>query len=95
MISALGWAQAKAGHEAEALASLAELNALAKSRYVTPWDKAVVFLGLGDTEQALTALLQAYEERCFELTLLLVDPRFEPLRGHKTFLILLQRLGLR
>ena len=44
--------------------------------YASPYDKALVYTGLGNHEQALNYLKQAIEERASWIVLLNVDPRF-------------------
>ena len=46
-IGALGRAHALAGHRKEAKGLLAELDQLAHERYVSPYAKALIYLGLG------------------------------------------------
>ena len=47
-IGGLGWIYALTGRREEAYKQLDELEELARSRYVSPWGRVLVFLGLGD-----------------------------------------------
>jgi adenylate cyclase len=62
-ISSLGYAHAVAGDRAKAEQILLKLDELAKQRYVSPANRAAVYLGLGEKGKALDWLEQAYEDR--------------------------------
>lgn len=82
-----GYAYGLTGRRREALEVLARLEKLSHERYVNPQDFAVVYLGLGDKDQALAWLEKAYEDRSFEVLGfsgllfdgLADDPRFQDL----------------
>jgi hypothetical protein len=67
-----------------------DLQRRGRSGYVSPQLLAVVHLGLGEEEQALSLLEKAYEERAFEVLgfsgaladILLDNPRFRQLLQH-------------
>ncbi|MGE0882810.1 MAG: winged helix-turn-helix domain-containing protein [Blastocatellales bacterium] len=93
-LAALGHAFASAGQKAEAQKILAELQETAKRRYVSPYDLATVYAGLGEKEQALAWLEKAYEDRSGWLALWLkTDPKFDNLRSDWRFRDLLRRIG--
>lgn len=93
-IAALAHAQGVAGKRKEAERLLDELTALAKRRYVSPYDLATVYAGNADTEQTLKFLEKACEERSGWLPLWLkVDPKFNRVRGQARFSALLRRIG--
>jgi tetratricopeptide (TPR) repeat protein len=95
MIASLGRAQAMAGRADAALESLKELDDLARTRFVSAWERAILFLGLRDVDRCFEQLSLAYADRFFDLTLLGVDPRFDEIRGDPRFGVLLQQVGLR
>ena len=95
MIASLGRAQALAGRREDALESLAELANLARTRFVSSWERATIYLGMKEYDQCFDALDQALQDRFFDLTLLAVDPRFDDVRGDRRFDALLQKVGLR
>ncbi len=55
---------------------------------------AARFASIGDTEKAMDALEQAYAERETFLTMVKVDPRFDPLRSDRRFQNLVRKVGL-
>ena len=62
-ISSLGYAHAVAGDRAKAEQILRELDEMAKQHYVSPANRAAVYLGLGDKANALDWLEKAFEDR--------------------------------
>ena len=94
-LAALGYVYATSQQRAEAQKVLAELQALASRKYVSPYDVATIYAGLGESEQALVWLEKAYEDRSGWLALWLkVDPKFDGLRADERFRDLLRRIGL-
>jgi tetratricopeptide (TPR) repeat protein len=73
---------------------LAELLVQAKTAYVSPYDIAVVYGGLGRRDAAFDWLAKAVEVRPFWLSLIKVDPRLESLRADTRFDGLLRKLRL-
>lgn len=57
--------------------------------------KKLVYVGLGEKDQAFQALDAAFQEHSTLLTYLRMDPRFDPLRSDPRFQELLRRVGLR
>ena len=94
MEAALGHAYAVAGRRVEAQRTIERLKAAAESRYISPYSIAVIYLGLGDKEQAFAWLNRAYQERDNWLIYLNVEPRLDPLRSDARFAALLRRVGL-
>jgi len=91
----LGYACGLAGHRTEADRALLKLQELAQRRYVPPLANALVFLGLGQKDEAFQWLDQAYEEHdCRRFAFLNVDPIFDPLRSDPRFDKLRRRMGL-
>jgi len=93
-IAELGRAYAVDGRRGEALRILAQLKQMAQKRYVPPVYVAKVFAALGETDQALSCLNQAFQERSDQLTELRVEPAFDQLRADPRFVDLLRRVGL-
>jgi adenylate cyclase len=62
-VGSLGYACAVSGDRAKAEQILRELEDLAKQRYVSPANRASVYLGLGENEKALDWLEKAYDDQ--------------------------------
>lgn len=94
MKAQLGYAYGVAGRRGEAEKILSELKALAGQRYVSPYDIALIYAGLGDKEQAFASLEKAYQEHARRLWALKVNPSWDKLRSDPRFADLLRRIGL-
>jgi TolB-like protein len=89
----LGQAYARAGQRDEAQKILAHLREEAKSRYVSGYSMALMFMGLGDKEQAIDALERAYREGAGnDLFTIRVDPMLDDLRGEPRFEALAEKI---
>jgi TolB-like protein/Flp pilus assembly protein TadD len=92
--AALGHLYGVAGETAEAHTVLSELTARAERSYVPAYDIALVCIGLGRLDEALTQLYKARQERSGWITYLNVDPRLDPLRADSRFQDLLRQVRL-
>jgi TolB-like protein/Tfp pilus assembly protein PilF len=89
----LGQAYARSGQRDEALKILAHLTEEAKSRYVSGYSMALMFMGLGDKKQAIDALERAYREGAGnDLFTIRVDPMLDDLRGQPDFEALAEKI---
>ena len=88
----LGHAYAASGKRAEARKILRELDQQSKYRYVSPYDRALIYTGLGENDQAL-AWLEEAEEQNVPLHHINVDQRFNYLRSDRRYQQLLRRIG--
>lgn len=93
MISALAHAYAVSGNHSDAQKLLAELEALSKKEYVSPYYVAMVYLGLGKNDLATNWLEKAYDDRSNGLVFLKVEPELDPLRADPRFVSLLHKLN--
>jgi threonine dehydratase len=93
-VAALGHAYAVTGQPATAQRMLARLEQLSRSTYVSPFDVATIYAGLGDRSRTMEWLEKAYEGRVPSLVFLAVDPRFNDLKADPQFRNLLRRIGL-
>jgi serine/threonine protein kinase/Tfp pilus assembly protein PilF len=93
-VSALGHAYAISGQRRLAEESLARLKEQSTHRYVAPYDIAVVYAGLKETDQVFKYLEMAYADRSFWMALLKADPRFDPIRGDPRYQDILRRMHL-
>jgi hypothetical protein len=89
----LGRAYALIGRTKDAHRLLDELDNLAQRRYVSPYGRVLIYLGLDD-ERVFDWLERSYNERAGWLMYLATDPRFDSLRQDTRFRSLLDRLGL-
>ena len=89
----LGQAYARSGQRDEAQKILAHLTEEAKSRYVSGYSMALMFMGLGDKKQAIDALERAYREGAGnDLFTIRVDPMLDDLRGQPDFEALAEKI---
>jgi len=93
-IDVLGAAYARAGRRSDALRILAELKRRKQHGYVAAASFVIVYLGLGENEQAFAWLEEAYKERSNMLKFVKVHPLFDPLRDDPRFVDLVHRIGL-
>jgi TolB-like protein/DNA-binding winged helix-turn-helix (wHTH) protein/Flp pilus assembly protein TadD len=90
--SNLGYAYAVSGHKEEAIKIVTDLEARLDQNPSVDADIALIYVGLGDHDQAMVSLNRAYEAR-FKASILL-RPAFDPLRSDVRFQDLLHRMGL-
>jgi TolB-like protein/Tfp pilus assembly protein PilF len=93
-MAALGYGYARAGKEEGAWAALKKLEKLGARSYVSAYEVAKVYVGLGQQQQALEWLQRASMERAVGLVALQVDPVLDPLRSDPAFQELGRRMGL-
>jgi len=90
--AAIGFVQAQAGLRDAALQARNRLESLAEHEYVSSYDLALLYLALGDADQAVERLWRAHEEYSSMLPYVNVDARVDPLRSHPRFVALIQRM---
>jgi serine/threonine protein kinase/TolB-like protein/Tfp pilus assembly protein PilF len=73
---------------------LAGLMEVSKRGYVSPYNIAQIHAQLGDKNQTLASLEQAYNQRDSNLTYVKVEPAFDEIRSEPQFQQLVQRLGI-
>ena len=93
-LASLGHAYALSGKRNEALKILNELLKLSKQQYVSSYEIAVVYTGLGEKEKAFEWLKEAFEQHDGWLGLLSIDPRLDDLRSDPRFVTILKKMGL-
>ncbi len=94
MQAALGRTFALSGKRQDALSILEELHRLGEKRYVSPFELASLHFALGQSDEGFEWLSKAFQDRCFELISLRVDPRWQSLKNNPRFQQLFSRLGL-
>jgi len=90
----VGQALALSGRRAEALAELDRVLKLSTQRYVSAGDIASIYASLGDTENALTWLDRALQQRASMLGFLAQNPAFDQLHDDPRFAAIVDRVGL-
>ena len=89
---ALGNIYARAGRISDAEGVLQELFGLQSVRYVSPLDFALVYAGLGRTDEFFQSLERAAADHCGRLAWALVDPRYESFQSNPRFVELIKRV---
>lgn len=92
--SLLAHVYGRMGNVAKARGLIADLKKSASGGYLPASYLALPYLGLGEKEQALACLENAFEARCPDLVFLTADPRYGPLRTEPRFTRLLKKIGL-
>src|SRR5262245_45867791 len=93
VLALLGNAYARSGNRTEALKILDQLKELSAQRYVNAYGFALVYLGLGDKEEALRWLEQSYEDRAgSDVGWIRVDALLDPLRSDPRFEALAEKI---
>jgi TolB-like protein/DNA-binding winged helix-turn-helix (wHTH) protein/Tfp pilus assembly protein PilF len=90
----LAYAYALAGERDQAQKMLNDLKELSKQQYVSPFDFALIYKGLGDKGQAFEWLNKTFDENPYRLSMIKVNPRFDSLRSDPRFDELLRRMKL-
>ena len=93
--ASLGVMHAFSGNKRKAIRILGDLKGLSSARYVDPAELAQICAALGDRDQALDLLDQAYELRAASLVHLLVNPAYDSLRDDTHFQQLSTNVGVR
>jgi serine/threonine-protein kinase len=92
MLSSLAHAQAASGHREAALASLERLLAASNTKYVSPYEVALIHEALGNLDDAFRWWERAYEERSPWLVYLSREHRLRHLHGNPRFDALAARI---
>jgi TolB-like protein/Tfp pilus assembly protein PilF len=92
VLGLLAYAYASSGNETEALRILDQMKESSKQRYVSAYSFALVYLGLGNKEEALGWLEQSYQDGFPEITRIKVEPLLDPLRGEPRFEALVEKV---
>ena len=92
-VAELSYARACAGDNSGAMGLLSELIQRSQREYVSPYDLAVAFTGIGDNDSALDHLAQAFTQRVMR-TASIGDPEFDTLHAEPRYISLLDDLRL-
>jgi serine/threonine protein kinase/tetratricopeptide (TPR) repeat protein len=94
MLATYGTTEALAGKKGDATSMLESLLSTSKEEYVSAYDIAMIYTGLGDIDEAFNWLQKAVEEHSYLLIYLNVDPILDPLRSDKRFNTIQKKLSL-
>jgi tetratricopeptide (TPR) repeat protein len=94
VVSYSGYLAGASGASRDARSALVRLDAISEHKHVPCYYKSLIYLGMGNTGQAMRSLEQAYVEREPSLIYLAVDPKWDRLRSHPRFIALLSKIGL-
>jgi TolB-like protein/Flp pilus assembly protein TadD len=93
VLGMLARAYGLSGNKTEAKKILNQLRELSTQRYVAAYSFALVYLGLGDKEEALRWLEQSYQDRAgSDVGWIRVDPLMDPLRDDPRFEALAEKI---
>ncbi|HEV8433880.1 MAG TPA: protein kinase [Thermoanaerobaculia bacterium] len=93
LLAMLGHTHAIAGNREQAEEVLTVLDYESRSRYISPYDIAIIHAGLGDKDAAIAKLRDAFEDRSSWMVFMEVDPRLDVLRDDVPFQKLVDRFG--
>jgi serine/threonine-protein kinase len=89
----VGYVYAAAGRKQEARKVLAQMKNLSENMYVSPFEHAIVYAGLGEKEEALRWLEKGLEERDHDMAFLNRWSMFDRLRSDPRFQDLVRRMN--
>src|SRR5262249_20833100 len=90
----LAYAYAVSGRRDEALQILDEQKKLAQHSYISPYNFAIIYTGLGDKDGAFEWLEKAYQDRSEALSHFKSRPIFDSLRSDRRYPALLRKMNL-
>lgn len=90
----LGHAYAVAGRQSDAMNEVTKLQAGATKRYIPASYFAIVWMGLGNKNEAFKWLDKGYQERSEQVLYLGLEPLVDPLRSDPRFDSLLKKIGI-
>ena len=94
-LGSFGWAYAISGQKDKARRTLNRLEKLSKEKYVSPYYRAMTYLGLGEKDRLFEYLEKAYEARePMLVTTIKATPYFDSVRSDPKFKALLKKMGL-
>ncbi len=89
----IGHLYAVSGNRTGAERVLRDLKELSTKKYVNAFEIALIYVGLGDKENAFEWLEKAYQERSDMLIYLNVDPRLDVIRHEPPFIALVKKVA--
>jgi DNA-binding winged helix-turn-helix (wHTH) protein/Flp pilus assembly protein TadD len=92
--SLAAFARAKSGEHSWAFVALEQLRTRRRQSYVSPYNIAIIYNALDQTQPALDWLELAYNERDVRLPFIKVDPKWNGFRREPRFIKLMNRMNL-
>jgi TolB-like protein/Tfp pilus assembly protein PilF len=92
-LGCLGCGYARVGEIEKASGILEQLNELSKKKYVSPYHRAIIYMGLNDKDQFFESLGKAVDDRDPLLVFLKEQPIFDELHSDPRFDELLKKIG--
>jgi serine/threonine-protein kinase len=92
MLATFAHAATRAGKEEITQKILNQLQEISENMYVSAYDMASIYVGLGQSDEALNWLQKAYNEHAYLMIYLKVDPLMDPLRPKKQFKKIIQKI---
>src|SRR5262249_50804750 len=89
----LAYAYGVSGKRDEALKILNEQQRLANDRYISPYNFAIIYTGLGDKDRAFEVLNRALDEDVYVMNQVPCRPMFDRLRSDPRYKDLLLRMN--
>jgi len=90
----LGYAHAKSGKRAVAKRAIEQLARRSRLEYVPAFCTALVYIGLGEVDQALLWLERAYKDRSVYMVFAKVEPLLDEIRKQSRFVRLMAEMHL-
>ena len=87
------YTHAIAGNGEQAKEVLTVLDYESRSRYISPYDIAIIHAGLREDDAAIAKLKDALEDRSSWMVFMEVDPRLDAIRDEREFVRLVARFG--
>ena len=89
----LGHALGLAGEDDPAKQLADYYTLAARDHYLPPVQRAFIHLGIGEYDEALALLKQAYNEQSWFLAFIQVEPWYDPIRDDERFNEIMERMG--
>ncbi len=93
LLGFIGWLYAVTGHKDDARQAIEQLQDRSLVPYTPPADVALIYVGLGERDQAIAWLTKAYDERAGVMPQLRYWKGFDVLRSDPRFVELLKKVG--
>jgi len=88
----LGHALGLSGHHEEAKYMADYYAEAAKTQYLPPVQRAFIHIGIGEYDEAIKLLEQAYDEHSWFLAFIQIEPWYDPIRKDKRFTDIIKRM---